>query len=187
MCRSSWFSGKQLLTKLSFAKFVACFNFKIASKILWGSVNVVCVSNSEDPNETLSYLVYHLDRSCLNSCNKQKKGISKYISQWIYFLLNSSHIQYFNTNRFTPNMEKQFDEFQTALVSDEIQNYFWFGLYPIYFIVFLSLSFIYEILWSAAIKFRCLYLSLKLQINFLNCWPSVIYWPVCILRFTSNL
>ena len=81
-----------------------------------------------NPSEMLNYLVYHLDRSCLNSRN--------------FFLLNSSYFHYLNTNRFTPNVEKQLDKWQ---------NYLRFGLYPIYFIVFLSLSFIYEILWAAAL------------------------------------
>ena len=52
--------------KLSSAKFLVCFNFQSASMLLKAGENVIQVSNSLYPDETLSYSASHLDPSCLH-------------------------------------------------------------------------------------------------------------------------
>ena len=51
--------------KFSSANFFVCFKFQSASMLLKVAESIVCVSNSLDPGETLSYSASHPDQSCL--------------------------------------------------------------------------------------------------------------------------
>ena len=55
-----------LPNKLPSTQFFVCFNFHSDSMLLKVCENVVCVSNSFDPDETPSYSASHPDQSCLH-------------------------------------------------------------------------------------------------------------------------